>query len=391
MFTKKNWLLISLLLIGIGAIGAINVLLHGEHVLGINNQVPWGILIAGYVFFAVSSTGVGLISSLGHVFGFTRFELLGRRALLVSIILLLCGFGVLGLELANPFNLIYILLSPNFRSPIWWMGAFYGLYLILLFAEFYYSLHNDHKKVKPIANVAFITKLAAVSNLGVVFGMLHSRPFWQGPYFSLYMILTAILSGSAILAIIFYLVGEKGGQVAYRGEHIVISLGKILVAALFITAIFTFWKLITSIYGGVPGKYEAAIALLKGPLSLKFWLFEIIAGLIIPIYILFKYQFQPAKVFLAAILAMIGVLFMRMDFVFAGQIIPLRVIEGALSVPYNTYVPGWSEWALILGAIGVTIFLYIIGEQKFKLDVQVEEEYHDQAGNLVSGKAPLNN
>jgi len=111
LFNKKIGLIISLILVGIGILGAINILLNGEQVMGINNQIPWGILIAGYVFFAVSSTGVGLVSSLGHVFHIKKFEILSKRALLISIILLLCGFGVLALELANPLHLIYILFS----------------------------------------------------------------------------------------------------------------------------------------------------------------------------------------------------------------------------------------------------------------------------------------
>jgi len=378
MFVKKKWLTISLVLVCIGALGAINILLNGEHVMGNNNQVPWGILIAGYVFFAASSTGVGLISSLGHVFGIKRFESLGKRALLASIILLLCAFGVLALELANPLNMIYILLSPNIKSPIWWMGALYGLYLLLLFAEFYYSLKEDHKKVKPIANIALITKLAAVSNLGVVFGMLHSRPFWQGPYFSLYMILTAILSGAAILSIIFYFVNQKSNQADYQGENIVRNLGKILAGALFITVIFTFWKILTSLYGGTPGKSEAAFALLVGPLGIKFWVMEIILGTIIPLFLLIRYSFQSEKVMFASILTLLGVMFMRMDFVLNGQIIPLEIIEGLKITGYNPYVPGWSEWALILGAIGVTILLYILGEKEFYLDVVVDNHHYQE-------------
>jgi len=29
----------------------------------------------------------------------------------------------IGLELGSIFHMIYIMLSPNLSSPIWWMGA----------------------------------------------------------------------------------------------------------------------------------------------------------------------------------------------------------------------------------------------------------------------------
>ncbi|MFZ5945506.1 MAG: NrfD/PsrC family molybdoenzyme membrane anchor subunit [Bacillota bacterium] len=387
MLSKNKLVLVSLLLICIGAAGGINILIQGEHALGINNQVPWGILIAGYVFFALSSTGIGLVSSLGHVFGLEQYELLGKRALLASIVILLCGFGMLALELANPLKLIYILISPNLKSPIWWMGAFYSIYLVLLFAEFYYALKDNHHKVKPIANLALVIKLAAATNLGFVFGMLHARPYWQGPYFSLYMVLTAIVSGAALLSVIFYLAGKNGANVFYKDSHITTSLGKILAAALVLTAVFTIVHLITGIYGNIPGKSAATAALLTGPLSLKFWFIEIGMGLALPLYLLLKYNFQIHQVFRASVLAIAGVLLMRIDFVLAGQIIPLQVIEGLTVKGYNKYVASWSEWSVILGALGMAAFLYMAGESFFRLDVFVEES--DEKGNIITGKKHL--
>ena len=32
-------------------------------------EIPWGILISTYVFFVVTSTGLCIVSSIGHVFG----------------------------------------------------------------------------------------------------------------------------------------------------------------------------------------------------------------------------------------------------------------------------------------------------------------------------------
>ena len=40
-----------------------------DHAFGNTRDVPWGLLIAAYVFFVVTSTGLCLVSSIGHVFG----------------------------------------------------------------------------------------------------------------------------------------------------------------------------------------------------------------------------------------------------------------------------------------------------------------------------------
>ncbi|KJS19579.1 MAG: hypothetical protein VR72_18170 [Clostridiaceae bacterium BRH_c20a] len=380
MLNRKNWLLISLVLIGIGTAGALNILINGEEVMGINNDVPWGILIAGYVFFAVASTGVGLISSLGHVFGMQWFEAISKRALLASLILLLCGFGVLLFDLGNPLRMLNFLLSPNLSAPIWWMGALYGLYLILLLLELNYSLKNDHHKVKPIAKVAFFVKLAAVSNLGAVFAMLYARPYWSGAFYPVYMIVTAILSGAALLSIIYYFIDNKKAE---GTQSLVKILGKILTAFLAVTLLMELWQVLIALYGSTPGKYSALMALINGPLSIRFWLMQIVIGLVIPLILLLGNNYNSRKVFNAAVLTMVGILSMRLNFVTVGQIIPLWSGENLI---YNSYIPSWSEWTVIIGAIGASIFLYLIGEQKF--DLTISESGNDS--KVMASKAQLN-
>lgn len=372
MLNKKNWYIISALLIIFGGIGAVNILINGEAVLGTNQQVPWGMLIAGYVFFALSSAGVGLVGSLGDVFGIAKFEPIKKRSTVLSTILLLCGFGILALELGNPFRLIYIMLSPNITAPIWWMGFFYSIYLLLLLAELYFTHRKNPGIVKGIANVSLVVKLAAVSNLGAVFGMIHARPFWGGAFFPIFMIISAVLSGAAILAIISCLVGKHEGKGKHNGSDITGTLGRILACAVAITFIGTVWKVLTGLFGGFPGHYEAAAALLRGPLSISFWM-EMIVGLLIPFAILLSGSFRLARVFGASILAICGVFIATLNFVIAGQISPKHMMVQVSQIGYAKYVPTWSEWSLILGAMGVAIIVYLFVEQKNILDIKKKD------------------
>ena len=165
------WYLMLLGGFGIGAIAAVLVFFKGhDHMYNVTRQVPWGILISTYVFFVVSSTGLCLVSSLGHVFGFKQFELIGKRAIILAIITLLAGFGTIGMEITHPLRMaLYVIISPNFQSPIWWMGTLYGLYLVLLCGEFYFLMRGDHKKAFIFGLIGFIAAVTAHSNLGAVF------------------------------------------------------------------------------------------------------------------------------------------------------------------------------------------------------------------------------
>lgn len=383
MLSRKGWMVLSSLLVLFGLVGAVNVVIHGEHAMGTNNYVPWGALIAGYVFFVVSSTGLSLVSALGHVFKIERFEVIAKRAVLGSILTLVMGFVVIGLELGKPFNMIYILFSPNFQSAIFWMGLLYGIYLVLLAFEFFFMIKEDHKKSSFFGLLVLISAVAAHSNLGAVFGFLVTRPYWYGPYMSIYFILSALLSGSAILAVMFYIVSKTNTKdnLYYKDEHVLSSLGKLLALFLAITIFFTTWKVLTGLYGHAPGKYEAIMALLNGPLSIRFWFFEILLGMILPFIVLMAPGgFQPKRVFAAGAMAIVGIFFMRLDLVAAGQLVPLHPlhpVNGAVhEIEYHSYFVSWSEWTIMLGAIGGAILLYLIGEKLFDLDMGEDQKAH---------------
>ena len=379
MKQAKLWMIISAVMVVIGIIGGVTIVLQGEAAMGTTDRVPWGAMIGAYVFFVVSSTGLCLVSSLGHVFGIERFEVVGKRAVTFAIITLLAGFVVIGLELGSPLHLLYIILTPNFMSAIWWMGALYGLYIVLLFFELFFMLKNQHKLASLVGTLAFISAIAAHSNLGAVFGFLNARPYWTGPYMSIYFIMSAFLSGAAILSIIYYFVEKKGGTVTYRGEHIVPVLGKLLAMFLGMTMFFVTWKMITGLYGGVYGKYEAIMGVIAGPLAVNFWVLEVGFGMVIPFLILMlPGGFQVKRVFGAAVFTMIGIFFMRYDLVVAGQIVPLKVVDGLKETVYHVYHTALPAWAVIIGALGMAILLFLIAEQKLSLDYQPHTQQHGE-------------
>lgn len=387
LFNKKLWIIISSILVVVGIAGAANLIINGKDAMGTTNYVPWGGLIAGYVFFVVSSTGLSLVSSLGHVFKIKRFEVIGKRAVLGSIVTLLMGFIVIGLELGNPFAMIHLMFTPNFASAIFWMGLLYGVYLVLLCFEFFYMLKNDHKKSTFFGLLVLISAIAAHSNLGAVFGFLVARPYWTGPYMSIYFILSAFLSGAAILAIIYFVVMKvkDNETLYYRGDHILKSLGKLLILFIGITSFFTTWKILTGLYNAVPGKYEAVMILLTGPLAPQFWLFEVGFGMVIPLLILtLPNGLTPIRVAAAGTMVIIGIFFMRISLVFTGQMVPLEVVKGMEVEMYREWTIAWAEWALIIGAIGGTILLYIVAEKIWDMRTIVDDDLDHYSEKKIS-------
>ena len=123
--TKLNILLAVMIVsfLAMFVIGVAIYLSHGHHAYNVTREHPWGLLIAVYIFFVVSSTGLCIVGSLGDVFGFKDYMEISKRAIFGSIVTIMAGFAVIAFEIGHPVTmLIYNVLTPGFTSAIWWMG-----------------------------------------------------------------------------------------------------------------------------------------------------------------------------------------------------------------------------------------------------------------------------
>ena len=103
-----------------GAYFAIGELLVGGS-FATNNGMIWTLPLVTYIFLALMSTGVSIM--LGHGVLAHREEIIGQQRVLLTLAvsLLLGGFVALGTELGSPLHLFWLVFSPNFTSPIWYM------------------------------------------------------------------------------------------------------------------------------------------------------------------------------------------------------------------------------------------------------------------------------
>lgn len=368
----------------VGAVAGATALLRGHHVMGTTSEIAWGVLIATYVFFVVSSTGLCLVSSLGHVFGFKVFEPIAKKAIFLAFVTLLVGFAVIATEIEAPFKLMkWVVFSPNPTAPIWWMGTLYGVYMVLIGAELFFLFKEDHQKAKVVGLISVIAAVAAHSNLGAVFGLSHSRPFWYGPLLPIYFIASALVCGSALLILIVTIGDFFGNERKLKPENVALvdALRKLLALFILIIVFFTTWKMITGVQGAHYGKYEVTMASLTGPLFVSFWLFEVLLGMVVPLVLLLgPWRRSWRAVSLAAFLPMLSVFVMRYNFVLQGQMFSLKPVVGHLGERYAyappfkgnpegflSYTPSVVEALIVMGAIATATLLFVAGLKALRL------------------------
>lgn len=370
--TKAFYYIIGLssLVLLIAAMFGVNAMYTGyRHVYGVSREIPWGILISGYVFFVVTSTGLCIVSSIGHVFGVKSFIPIAKRSVYLSVVTILSGFMVIFFDVENPFRMaIWNVLSPNPTSNIWWMGTLYGAYLVFMTLEFLLLLLERHRYAMLAGLLGLISGIAAHSNLGAVFGMLHGREFWYGPYMPIYFIASAAASGCTAIIFFTYLGYKITAEKMDRAMELSLeAVGKIWALFLAVLMFFTTWKIITGFAAG-EGKLLVLQEMLYGKYAFNFWFFEILLGMIIPFFLLLISGFRNInQMFAASISAFIGIFFMRVDLVVLGQIVSHFFEYKVSDFPVIlSYSPSLYEIMVIIGAISFCILAFVIGEKIFK-------------------------
>jgi molybdopterin-containing oxidoreductase family membrane subunit len=360
---KLMWL--SLFMIAIGVAGAIYAQWVGHHHAFANTrEMPWGMLIGVYAYFAIISTGLCVLAAFSHAFGGNQMAPLANRMVWLSIISLLGAFTVIGLEIENPWRMpLGVVLYPNVTSNIWWMGTLYGMAVGVMFLELFLIITKRYSIAIFFGIVGAVTEALANSNLGSVFASLASRPFWYGSQLPVFFLACAVLSGAAAVVMFTHyshiLQKRSMSDDTFRGLQ---TAGKIMVLMTFLVTLATAWKFANA-YSSNDEMIMAANSMISGPLSTSFWVFEIGIGLVLPCFLLVVSRLNSMYAMsTAALMVLVGQFFSRYNLVVSGQIVPSDY--GLVGVPqYLSYMPTASEYLLVVAGLGVVGLGFVLGER----------------------------
>ncbi len=371
MLTPQNkfMALIAIVLLGVYLYGVGTFLVSGHESYNVTREHPWGLLIAMYIFFVVSSTGLCIVGSFGDVFDFKVFAPSSKRAILGSIVTILSGFAVIAFEIGHPIRMmIYNVISPGLTSAIWWMGTLYGLYLTFMIIEFIFLMRNDFKRAKIFGLIGLLVGLAAHSNLGAVFGFLNSRLVSNGVFYPTYFILTAFITG-IYLTFLMYGYLYRGRAYPKEIDKMLTNFAKIQGLLIAILIFFETWKMLTGLYGDMPGRADTIREILSGK---SFWLGEFMCGMLIPFLVILFSKGKATKLMVwASLIGMVGIFYMRYDLVHDTQLYPMQTLMTRvyqLPPKFVEYFPSTTEMMIGFGAIGLCMVLYYIGTKIFDLE-----------------------
>jgi len=333
-----------------------------------SDGINWGMAVSLYVFFALTSSGLTFIASLSLVFGFREYYAIAKRCVWLAIVTLGAGFTVLALELGHPFRMLWAMPAGlQYLSPMFWMGVFYLIDLVLLVIKFDRLWHDDwDSPLSQMLSIAsFVAVVLASGMLGLVFGSMVMRPMWYGSFTAVYFIFTAALSGAAAIVLTTYMAYGFRRETMPEPLRSMASgkaLAKVFATLTGITLFSVVTRMWTGLWSNLDG-LEGFHALARSPaFHVEVW-----AGLALPFVLMIvpAWQRQPRWQITAAVLVLLGMFIDRYQFLVTGQMVPM--FKGAWASGLAEYVPSLTEWMMAVLGFAIVFAFYGLGEKLFNL------------------------
>jgi Ni/Fe-hydrogenase subunit HybB-like protein len=362
-------LLVALIAIGVGIYASLPLFAEGHSAFNTTSNVVWGLPVVAYVFLALSSTGLAMVSSLAMVFGWKDFYPVAKRCLWLAVALLIAGFISLALELGHPFRMLWAIpLNLQVQSPLFWMGVWYLIALVFMVVKLALLQREEWStsRSRTVGIATFVSEILAAVTLALVFGMMAMRPYWYGSFVPVYFLVTAALSGAAFATLFAFLAHGLGtSSMSARMTHLMTDLmPKIFAALLGTVLVLAVARVITGLWSNQPEISLVTRYFVDSPwFHVQLWL-----GMVLPFILLLspKLRVQPIIQVLASVLVLVGVFIGRYEYIVGGQLVPL--FKGTWYPDLIAYTPSMAEWGIVLFGVGIGLLIYAVGAWMFRLD-----------------------
>jgi len=401
LLTPFNWAMLALV-----ALGVLAILSRFVRGLGgstnLSNTYPWGLwIVFDLVWIALAA---GAFATAGIIYVFQRKDLysLGRSAVLMGLLSYTFVTVTLVADLGLPWQSYQLALQAPEHSAMFEVSWCVGLYVTILLFEFLpvplerygytralalwrqwqgayvafavtlfvymmsrnpiYALvaaavfgtlawvfrDRDGQHHEPILLAIAAVTLSTMhqSSLGSLFLLMPDKlaPQWWSPVMPVSFFLSSIAAGTAVVILVEMWIA-KGWQRTLRMPQLA-ALGEVTFWSLLVYLVFRLGDM------AVRGQFAGAFS---GRLGLLFTI-EIVVGGLVPLVLLGSSALRrrPRELLVAALLVAAGVTFNRVNVVILAM-----TLKGPMpQFGPEPYFPSLVEWAISIGLIAATIFLF---------------------------------
>ncbi len=322
-------------------------------------ELHWGLLVVIYPYLTGLVAGAFILASLVKVFNVKEVQPTYRMSLLTALAFLLIAPLPLLAHLGHPEKSFEIFLTPNTTSAMAMFGFVYAWYLMaVLLLEIWFdyrkdmivwasessglrrwmykllslfssdlsdkALKFDKKAAKVLTIIGIPSAFLLHGYVGFIFGSIKANPWWSSVLMPIVFLFSAIVSGIALVLLIYMVVTPM------RGNKIDMTCLNKIASFLFYAMIVDFsleaLDFIHRIYESEES-IKILAQLVSGKLFVSLVIIQLLIGMLVPLIAIavVKIMDAPAELrrlvyFVSALLVQVGIFSTRWNVVVGGQL-----------------------------------------------------------------------
>ncbi len=322
-------------------------------------ELHWKLLIVIYPYLTGLVAGAFILASLVKVFNVQQLKPTYRMSLLTALAFLIAAPLPLLAHLGHPEKSYEIFLTPNTTSAMAMFGFVYAWYLgavllleiwldyrrdlvlwarkekgvkkwlhkaLSLFSVDIYdkAVRFDKKFVKIITIIGIPSAFLLHGYVGFLFGSIKANPWWSSVLMPIVFLFSAIVSGIALMLIIYMIVTMMKERTVDRA--CLEKLASFMFYAMIVDFSLEILDFMHRIYESEES-IKILAELVSGKLFVSLIVIQLLIGMIIPLMAiagakLFKIPFELKKIvyFVSALLVQFGIFSTRWNVVIGGQL-----------------------------------------------------------------------
>lgn len=403
-WTKKS---IAALLIGagmcvLGLIGWGYQLFAGMAVTNMRNSFSWGLYMANFEFLIAMSTGGLLVFSIAYLWKVEALKPFVKIGVIGSLACVFASGVAIFQDLGEPFHALYMILTANVISPLFWDVIVLTMHVVLSIAATVlvllpgtkkhkgdrgYEAAND-EKCRKLARFTFPFCFLVNGVTSLMFATQSTREWWHSALIPINACAEAAAVGMGFMIVLSVIMMDN--ETFNRAEDGIRIMAKIAVWSIIAYIAMSFLELIPIAWSGSQ-EGQHLLHLVLHTYGGLFW-----AEILLPFIAMLIFKFAPGlgkgPVFVAGILVIIGIFIQRMMLFLpafnaftltlpvAGELWTFPIAVGTFTEGQDVFVRFWDyapsviEWVLSLLPFGLIVFVMAGADILFRMFPEPYEE-----------------
>ena len=360
-------------------------LIAGMQVTNLRNSFTWGLYMGSFEFFIAMASGGMFVFAIAYLWDIKQLKPFTKIAAIGSLASVVASGVAIFEDLGEPFHALYMIITPNVGSPLFWDVIILTLYVIVCVVAAVLTILPDTKKhmddrgyrmdneekCRKFSYIAFSAAFLVNIVTSLMFATQNTREWWHSALIPVNACAEALAVGISFTILLCVIMAKH--ETFVENSDGIRLLARIAAAAIAAYIVMSFIEIIPIAWSGTQ-ESRHLLHLIFHTYGALFWL-EILLPLVAMILFIVGGGLGKELVAAASVLVIIGIFIQRMMLLLpafnsipltlpvAGKLWTFPIAVGTFTegedvfVRFWNYAPSAVEWIVGILPVGLIVFV----------------------------------